>query len=39
MSHMDLICLKKPIIIACGSERVKVVGMEAHSYLQPSQMK
>ena len=22
-SHLDLCCLQKPIIIACGSERVK----------------
>ena len=23
-SHMDLCCLQKPIIMACGSERVKL---------------
>ena len=23
LSHLDLCCLQKPIIIACGSERVK----------------
>ena len=23
-SHLDLCCLQKPVIIACGSERVKV---------------
>ena len=23
LSHLDLCCLKKPIIIACGNERVK----------------
>ena len=22
-SHLDLCCLEKPVIIACGSERVK----------------
>ena len=25
LSHLDLHCLKKPIIIACGSERVQVI--------------
>ena len=25
--HLDLRCLQKPIIIACGSERVKKVDM------------
>ena len=25
-SHLDLCCLQKPIIIACGSERVKYTG-------------
>ena len=25
-SHLDLPCLQKPIIIACGSERVKAFG-------------
>ena len=24
-SHLDLCCLQKPIVIACGSERVKVL--------------
>ena len=23
-SHLDICCLQKPIIIACGSERVKL---------------
>ena len=27
MSHLDLRCLQKPIIIACGSERVKQLGI------------
>ena len=25
MAHLDLCCLQKPIIIACGSERVKML--------------
>ena len=27
-SHLDLCCLQKPIIIACGSERVKELAVE-----------
>ena len=27
-SHLDLCCLQKPIIINCGSERVKMVNLQ-----------
>ena len=30
-SRLDLCCLQKPIIIACGSERVKVGFIADHS--------
>ena len=28
LSHLDLCCLQKPIIIACGSEKVKYSGIQ-----------
>ena len=33
LSHLDLCCLQKPIIIACGSERVKVQTFIACVYI------
>ena len=29
---MDICCLQKPIIIACGGERVKYLGLIRHFY-------
>ena len=36
LSHLDLLCLQKPIIIACGSERVKSLLLVKYSFLQVS---
>ena len=30
-SHMDPCCLQKPIIIACGSERVTALTLSSHA--------
>ena len=32
-SHLDLCCLQKPIIIACGCERVKNTARELHFFI------
>ena len=36
LSHLDLCCLQKPVIIACGSERVKVRFRASKTGLNPT---